>query len=72
LFGRVGCGLVVDPFDPQAIAGAVEYLLRNPDEAEAMGRRGREAVEREFHWRGEGERLVALYDTFAGSATLKR
>lgn len=65
LFTRIGCGLLVDPMDPSSIARAVEYLLTHPDEAEAMGRRGREAVEREFHWRGEGERLLELYDGLA-------
>jgi glycosyltransferase involved in cell wall biosynthesis len=65
LFERIGCGLLVDPMDPRSIAGAVEYLLTHPDEAEAMGRRGREAVEREFNWQGQGERLLALYDDLA-------
>jgi glycosyltransferase involved in cell wall biosynthesis len=72
LLSRIGCGLLVDPMDPQSIAGAVEYLLRHPGEAEAMGRRGREAVEREFHWRGEGERLLALYDDLAESRSSAR
>jgi glycosyltransferase involved in cell wall biosynthesis len=58
----VGCGLVVDPHDPAAIAGAIERLLRDPEEAEAMGRRGRAAVESTFNWDGEAARLLALYD----------
>jgi glycosyltransferase involved in cell wall biosynthesis len=57
----VGCGLVVDPHDPAAIAAAIERLLRNPAEAEEMGRRGRAAVESTFNWEGEGARLLALY-----------
>ena len=68
LFARIGCGLLVDPVDPRSIAGAVEYLLRHPDEAEAMGRRGRGAVEREFNWGSEGERLLELYDHLAGAS----
>ncbi|WP_322896005.1 MULTISPECIES: glycosyltransferase [unclassified Yoonia] len=56
-----GCGLLVDPQDPQAIANAMQWILDNPDEADAMGRRGRVAVEERFNWEAESEKLVALY-----------
>jgi glycosyltransferase involved in cell wall biosynthesis len=55
------CGLMVDPFDVDAIASAMQWILDHPEEAEAMGRRGREAVESKWNWEGEGERLVELY-----------
>ncbi|WP_018866771.1 MULTISPECIES: glycosyltransferase [unclassified Thioalkalivibrio] len=57
-----GCGLLVDPQDPDAIAGAMAWLLAHPDEAEAMGRRGREAVERQYNWAPEADKLLALYE----------
>jgi glycosyltransferase involved in cell wall biosynthesis len=63
----VGCGLVVDPRDPAAIATAIEYLLERPDEAEEMGARGRAAVQSQFNWDGEAERLLALYRRLAGA-----
>lgn len=56
-----GCGLLVDPKDPQAIADAMQWILDNPEEAAEMGRRGRAAVEERFNWEAEGEKLVALY-----------
>ena len=56
-----GCGLLVDPLDPQAIADAMQWILDHPDEAEAMGRRGREAVEKHYNWETEAEKLIALY-----------
>ena len=56
-----GCGLVVDPRDPTAIAAAIEHLLTHPADAEAMGERGRAAVLERFNWDGEGARLVSLY-----------
>jgi glycosyltransferase involved in cell wall biosynthesis len=57
----VGCGLCVDPTDPTAIAGAIDWVLTHPDEAEAMGRRGREAVETRFNWEAESQKLLGLY-----------
>jgi glycosyltransferase involved in cell wall biosynthesis len=57
----IGCGLVVDPRDPAAIAAAIERLLSDPTEAEAMGRRGREAVAARFNWDREANRVLSLY-----------
>ena len=57
-----GCGLLVDPQDPAAIAEAMEWLLAHPEKAEAMGQRGREAVERQYNWDPEAEKLLALYE----------
>jgi glycosyltransferase involved in cell wall biosynthesis len=58
---RTECGLVVDPLNVKAIAGAVEYLLTNAEEAEEMGRRGREAIKREYNWETQRAKLLALY-----------
>jgi glycosyltransferase involved in cell wall biosynthesis len=55
------CGLLVDPEEPIEIADAVAYLLLHPQEAEAMGRRGRQAVEERFNWDREAEVLVNFY-----------
>jgi hypothetical protein len=56
-----GCGLLVDPRDSKGIARAVEYLLIHPEEAQQMGARGREAIERRYNWKTEEEQLLALY-----------
>ena len=56
-----GCGLLVDPKDPRAIAEAVEYLLTHPEEAEKMGKRGRKAVEERYNWLIEEKKLLRLY-----------
>ncbi|MBK9055161.1 MAG: glycosyltransferase family 4 protein [Chloroflexi bacterium] len=37
-------GLYVPPADPQALRDAITHLLTHPEEAEAMGRRGRELI----------------------------
>ncbi len=56
-----GCGILVDPRDVDAIATAIAALLADPDRADAMGRKGLEAVAREYNWEGEARKLRALY-----------
>lgn len=55
------CGLLVDPLDLDAIVAAMQWIVDNPDDAEAMGRRGRRAVEDHYNWAPEGAALVAFY-----------
>ena len=62
-----GCGLLVDPMDPAAIAKAIDWIFAHPDEAEAMGRRGKEAVLTHYNWEAEGRILVALYRRLLGA-----
>ncbi|MDT7856228.1 glycosyltransferase [Rubrivirga sp. S365] len=63
------CGILVDPLDVDAIGRAVGWILDHPAQAEAMGARGRAAVESSYTWAPEGRRLVAFYDALqAGRA----
>jgi len=62
IVGSVECGLLVDPTDPYAIADAIAWILNHPEQAEAMGQRGREAVESTYRWAPEAEQLLDLYD----------
>lgn len=55
------CGLLVDPTSPDAIAGAMQWILDHPQEARQMGERGRQAAIQTYNWQPEGEKLVALY-----------
>jgi glycosyltransferase involved in cell wall biosynthesis len=55
------CGLAVDPLDPDAIAEAIGWLLAHPNEAAAMGERGRTAVRERFNWPWEEATLLACY-----------
>lgn len=57
-----GCGLLVDPEAPKAIAEAMQWILDHPEESEAMGQRGRDAVERCYNWDAEAAKLIALYE----------
>jgi glycosyltransferase involved in cell wall biosynthesis len=65
LIGEARCGLTVDPLDPQAIADGIVTLLDDPDAAEAMGARGRRAVETTYNWSTERARLLELYASLA-------
>lgn len=57
-----GSGLLVDPEDPEAIAEAMQWILDHPEEAEAMGQRGRDAVEQHYNWNAEAAKLIELYE----------
>lgn len=59
-----GCGVLANPLDPKAVGEAIAYLLLNPDEAEEMGRRGREAVSSLYNWNKEAEKLLGLYKMY--------
>jgi glycosyltransferase involved in cell wall biosynthesis len=53
--------LFVNPLDPKSIARAIEYLLRNPTEAERIGQLGRRAMEENYNWSSEERLLLRLY-----------
>lgn len=63
---EAGCGITVDPHDVDALAGAMRWLFDHPDEAAAMGQRGRDAVRQRFSWAREAEELLAFYERLVG------
>ena len=63
---RTSCGLCVDPDAPEEIADAIEWLMEHPAEGAEMGRRGREAVIREFNWEVEAAKLLRFYEELIG------
>jgi starch synthase len=46
---KCGCGILVPPDNPQALADAIETLANDPARAEAMGLKGRELAERYYN-----------------------
>lgn len=55
------CGILVDTMDVEGLSKGIQYLLEHPEEAEEMGRRGKEAALKLYYWEREAETLVALY-----------
>ncbi len=66
LITEVGCGICVDPANPQKVAEAIRYLQRNPTLRKEMGEKGRRAVMDKYNWENEREKLVAVYQTVLG------
>jgi len=61
------CGILVDPLDPDAIAGAIRRVLEDRTAAQDMGRRGRQAVTRKYNWSTQEAVLLELYGSIIGS-----
>ena len=57
-----GCGLLVDPLQPQQIADAIDYLATHRDEAERMGRQGQTLVRERYNWSIEEKKLLEFYE----------
>lgn len=60
-------GLVVDGTDPAAVADATAGLLADPDRRVAMGRAGREHVERHWAWPAVADRFAGILRGLAGT-----
>ena len=54
-------GLLVAPKSSDAVAKALDFLLRNPKEAKRIGKRGREIVLKEYTWEKNVQRTIELY-----------
>jgi len=57
-----GCGILCDTTNPDEIAKAIVYLLQHPEEAQAMGRRGRAAIEQKYNMSIEEKKLLGVYN----------
>ncbi|MBX3029946.1 MAG: glycosyltransferase [Chloroflexi bacterium] len=57
-----GCGVLVDPTDPAAIAaGITELLDRGPEGLRATGERGRAAAHATYNWEEQMRVLDGVY-----------
>ena len=56
------CGVLSDPLRPDRIADAISTLSQDPEAAQQMGRRGREAFLKKYNWSLSERRLLSVYD----------
>ena len=66
LVAETGGGTLVEPDNPAALADTLYGLLARPDEAVAMGRRGRQAVTEKFGVGLMAQRMAAVFNEVAG------
>lgn len=59
---EANCGILVDPLNPQEVADAIYWLLKNTVEAEAMGARGKKLINEKYNWEQESDMLLGIYE----------
>ena len=62
IYSEGECGLFVGPQSVEQITQAIDWILSHPEEAEQMGKRGRELVLQKYNWGAEELKLLRLYD----------
>jgi glycosyltransferase involved in cell wall biosynthesis len=61
IIGENDCGICVDPSKPESIAEAIDFVINNPERAQQMGENGRVAVQNQFNWKIEAQKLINFY-----------
>jgi len=56
-----GAGLCIDPTSPEALAGALRFLLQHPEASRQLGNRGRTAAEMRYSWASQEAVLFNFY-----------
>lgn len=66
------CGLAVDPTNISAVQDAFRWMLGHPEEARAMGLRGKEVVSNKYNWASEFKKLRDLYQDLLADRAPRR
>lgn len=61
------CGICINPYNVDEITNAIQYLIDNPEIAIEMGRNGQKAVEREYNWKTQEDKLINIYNNLGDS-----
>ena len=63
LINDTKCGICVDPDNVMESVEAIEYLINNPAIAKQMGKNGRKAVEENYNWDTQAEKLITVINS---------
>ena len=55
-------GMLVQPRDVDSLVEALDFFLSHPEEAKAMGERGRRLVWENYTWEKNAEKTIAVYE----------
>ena len=55
-------GFRCSPHDAQQLSEILIWLIEHPEEAQEMGKKGREAVENQYNWPAEAQKMLDLYE----------
>lgn len=55
------CGICVDPTNPEQIAEAIDFIIKNDEEASKMGRNAAKAINEKFNWDTQVIKLLGVY-----------
>lgn len=59
-----GCGWIVEPENPEQLAEKIQYVLDNPEEAEAMGNKARQKCIEKYSWDAMEEILLKVFKKY--------
>ena len=61
------CGICIDPENPNELAEAIKWILKNSDEAKNMGINGNKTVKEKYNWNIEESKLNYIYKRLINS-----
>jgi len=56
-----GCAIFCNSQEPRDIAKKIDFLLAHPQEAERIGRSGRQVILEKYNWENESKKLIKMY-----------
>ena len=59
-----GSGWIVEPENPEQLAEKIQYVLNNPEEAEAMGNKARQKCIEKYSWDAMEEVLLKVFEKY--------
>lgn len=61
IVASANCGICVDPTSYEEVHEACMFFINNLSKAQELGRNGRKAVEQNYNWCKESQKLIELY-----------